>query len=199
MKKEMLIFAAGLAIGGVIASGIFFIAAKKFSGQVDKNAMQTTHKVSDEQNCDEITEFFSPTFSLEDCRQWHNYAEYLMYGGYKEYRTWDMAMVAGLTSFISRMELYIFMNQKARSLSGKEQLDFVAQHRQWIKWMDEEARKPVRDHDGNIIEGTMAIPIQAGYPGDLIEEYLGKFPDRAKLKYDYVAEYKKTHMEESEQ
>ena len=172
MKKQILIFAAGLLLGGAAASGVFLTVK------------------STEQKKNDPVEFFPPTFTKEYCRHWNSYARYLLHGGYN-HTNWDMSMASGLGSFLTRVELYIFMNEKARSLQGDKQKEFVAKHRQWLKWWKKASREPVRDHEGNIIEGTMAIPLQASLPGELLEEYLAKFPDRAKLEHDYVAEYEK--------
>ena len=190
MKNKFFIFAAGVVFGGSVASGIFLVADKMSADANGKNTVPFSYKVEAEANSDDPMEFFPPTFTKENCRQWSNYAEYLMRGGYN-HTNWDMAMASGLGSFLTEVELYIFMNEKSRTLKGKDRQKFVAQHRQWLKWWNEESKKLVRDPDGNIIEGTMAIPIQAAHPGVLIEEFLKKFPDRAKLEYDYVAEYEK--------
>ena len=185
MKKQFLIFAAGLVAGGAIVSGVFFITDK--TSAAEKNDCSLPAGKDSGCSSEQVVEFFPPMFSKEQCRQWNNCAEYLMQSGYNHSNR-DMAMASGLISFTAEVELYIWANEKARALSGKAREDFIAQHRQWLKWWHVESKKPVRDEDGNIIEGTMAIPIQAGYPGYLIQEYLKKFPDRAKLGYDYAAE-----------
>lgn len=190
MGNKIFIFAAGVVIGGTIATGILGTTGKMSADENRKSTVSISYKAGTATNSNNPTEFFPPAFTKENCRHWSNYAEYLMRGGYNHTNR-DMAMASGLGSFLAKVELYIFMNEKARTLKGKERQDFIAQHRQWLKWWNEESKKPVRDPDGNVIEGTMAIPIQAGHPGTLIEEYLEKFPDRAKLKYDYVAEYEK--------
>ena len=190
MGNKIFIFAAGVVIGGTIATGILGTTGKMSADENRKSTVSISYKAGTETNSNNPAEFFPPAFTKESCRHWSNYADYLMLGGYN-HTNWDMAMASGLRSFLTEVELYIFMNEKARTLKGKERQDFIAQHRQWLKWWNEESKKPVRDPDGNVIEGTMAIPIQAGHPGTLIEEYLKKFPDRAKLKYDYVAEYEK--------
>ena len=189
MKKQFFIFTTGFVAGCAIASGVFFIF-KSDSAAIEKRVC-TKQNSGDCGNTNALAvEFFPPAFTKESCRHWSNYADYLMHGGYN-HTNWDMAMASGLGSFLTEVELYIFTNEKARMLKGKDRQEFVAQHRKWLKWWNEESKKTVRDPDGNIIEGTMAIPIQAAHPGSLIEEYLKKFPDRAKLKYDYVAEYEK--------
>ena len=190
MKNKFFIFAAGVLIGGTVAFGIFWAAGKMSVGKTEKSVEAVSHKMDAEPDNGEATEFFPPIFTKETCRQWSNYADYLLHGGYN-HTNWDMAMASGLGSFLAKVELYIFMNEKARALKGKEQQEFVAKHRQWIKLWKKECREPVRDSDGNIIEGTMAIPIQAAHSGYLIEEYLKKFSDRAKLEHDYVTEYEK--------
>ena len=190
MKNKFFIFAAGIMIGGAVASGIFWTAEKMSADKNGKSTASVSYKVDAEADSKDPMEFFPPTFTKENCRYWANYADYLLHGGYN-HTNWDMAMASGLGSFLTRVELYIFMKEKARILKGKELQEFVAQHRQWMKWLEKESRKPVRDEKGNIIEGTMAIPLQAAKPQYLIEQYLNKFPDRAKLEHDYVAEYKK--------
>lgn len=188
MKNKFLIFTAGLVIGGAIASGVFF-TMEKYTTADKKGCSQQADRNSGN-NSEQAVEFFTPMFTKESCRQWNNYVEYLMRGGYN-HTSWDMAMASGLSSFLNKVELYVWANEKAQALSGKVRDDFIAQHRKWLEWLQEESKKPVCDEDGNILEGTMAIPMQAAYPGYLIEEYLKKFPDRAKLEYDYVAEYEK--------
>ena len=193
MKNKILLFATGVLIGGILASGMFFAAVKKSASGMEKNGVPVSCKAGSVQKDNNTMEFFPPAFTKENCRHWRNYADYLMHGGYN-HTNWDMAMASGLGSFLTEVELYIFMNEKARTLKGKEQQEFISQHRQWLKWWNEESKKPVSDEDGTIIEGTMAIPIQAAHPGNLIEEYLKKFPDRAKLEHDYVAEYEKNRL-----
>ena len=189
-KNNILFFAAGTVIGGMIVSGIFFTVAKKYSEKTGKNTAPSVCNSCIEQKNNDTAEFFPPTFTKESCRHWGNYAGYLMRGGY-DHTNWDMSMASGLISFLTKVELFIFVNEKARSLKGRERQEFIAKHRQWMKWFEKECREPDRYPDGTVIEGTMAISVQAGKPGYLIEQYLNRFPDRAKLKYDYIAEYEK--------
>lgn len=193
MKKQFFIFTAGFVAGCAIASGVFFIF-KSDSAAIEKRVC-TKQNSGDFGNTNALAvEFFTPMFTKESCRQWNNYVEYLMRGGYN-HTNWDMAMASGLSSFLNKVELYVWANEKAQALSGKVRDDFIAQHRKWLEWLQEESKKPVRDEEGNILEGTMAIPMQAAHSGYLIEEYLKKFPDRAKLEYDYVAEYEKNRKQ----
>lgn len=192
MKNKILIFTAGVIAGGILSLGFLKIMEKEtpeFTSSASITEEINDHSEDNLEKQNRI-EYFQPTFSSKRCRQQSNYVSYLMQAGYRN-TTSDITMASGLISLLNEIELYIFMNEKARSLGGKEQQNFIAAHRAWQEWWKKEIKEPARDPDGEIIEGSMAVSIQAGNPGDLIEEYLNKFPDRTHVEYDYIAEHEK--------
>lgn len=165
MKKRISLFLAGMLTGIIGTSAVFL-------------AVQKTNAFSSQEKRGITREFFPPLYTQEECRIWIHYADCLIESSQKN-TTNEMALAAGLGSFLRKAELHLLVNDKARSLTGRKRAEFIAAHDKWVEEWRKKIKEPPRDPDGNIIEGTMAIPLQAGEPGYLIEKYLKKFPEWA--------------------
>ena len=168
MKKRNSLFLAGMLTGIIGTSAVFLAVQFKAEKNVPERPAVAPAPYA--------AEFFPPLYTRTQCRKWIRYVEHLMKKGYN-HTNWDMAMAAGLESFLRMTELHLLANERARSLAGAKQDAFVAKHKKWVELWEKQSREPPRDPDGNLIEGTMAIPIQAGHPGYLIEQYIKKSPE----------------------
>lgn len=204
MKTTVLSFVAGVVIGGAVSAGVFFTIPKPVEGKKSEPAIPELPPALPEKEENPAPEkeekkrsplipyvdVIPPLFTKEDCRQYINYSEYLLMAGY-DHTTWDMSRAASLGSLLAKVELYIFVNEKINSLPEEQRKDFIAKYRAWETWYRKELKKPLVDDNGDPLEGTMFYPVYAGTSERLIELYLKKFPDRAKLECDFVANYRK--------